>query len=114
MENYEYIKDFHRLGLGLFVHFGLYSVVGKGEWYGYNLRDEAKQQYEQTAREFVVDENWAKKLVATAKETGAKYITLTTRHHDGFSLFDTCGLSDFDSPHSASKRDLVAEFVKRL
>ena len=111
MENYEYIKDFHKLGLGLFVHFGLYSVVGKGEWFCYNLRGEAKQQYEQTAREFVVDENWAKKLVATAKETGAKYITLTTRHHDGFSLFDTCGLSDFDAPHSASKRDLVAEFV---
>lgn len=62
MENYEYIKDFHKLGLGLFVHFGLYSVVGKGEWYGYNLRDEAKQQYEQTACEFVVDENWAKNL----------------------------------------------------
>ena len=59
-----------------------------------------------------MDENWAQKLVATAKSAGAKYITLTTRHHDGFSLFDTCGLSEFDSPHSANGRDLVAEFVK--
>ena len=94
------------------MHFGLYSVVGKGEWYSYNLNGEAKQQYEQTAHEFIVDEDWAQKLVVTAKATGAKYITLTTRHHDGFSLFDTCGLSDFDSPHSTNKRDLVAEFVR--
>ena len=112
MANYEYIKDFRKLGLGLFVHFGLYSVVGKGEWFAYNLRGEAKQQYEQTSNKFIVDENWAQKLVATAKSAGAKYITLTTRHHDGFSLFDTCGLSEFDSPHSANGRDLVAEFVK--
>lgn len=112
MTNYEYIKDFRKLGLGLFVHFGLYSVVGKGEWFAYNLRGEAKQQYEQTSNKFIVDENWAQKLVATAKSAGAKYITLTTRHHDGFSLFDTCGLSEFDSPHSANGRDLVAEFVK--
>lgn len=109
---YRYIKDFQKLGLGLFVHFGLYSVVGKGEWYSYNLNGEAKRQYEQTAHEFIVDKDWAQKLVTTAKATGAKYITLTTRHHDGFSLFDTCGLSDFDSPHSTNKRDLVAEFVR--
>ena len=38
MTNYEYIKDFRKLGLGLFVHFGLYSVVGKGEWFAYNFR----------------------------------------------------------------------------
>jgi alpha-L-fucosidase len=40
-----------------------------------------------------------------------KYITLTTRHHEGFSLYDTKGLCDFDAPHSAAKRDLVAEFA---
>ena len=42
---------------------------------------------------------------------GCKYITLTTRHHDGFSLFDTCGLCDYDAPHAACGRDLVREFV---
>lgn len=109
--SYEYIKDFKKLGLGVFVHFGLYSVVGKGEWYAYNLDGNQKAAYEATANKFKVKPDWAKKLVATAKSAGAKYITLTTRHHDGFSLFDTCGLSDFDAPHSASGRDLVAEFV---
>jgi len=47
-----------------------------------------------------------------AREAGMKYITLTTRHHDGFSLYDTRGLSDFDAPHSPAKRDLVGEFVE--
>jgi alpha-L-fucosidase len=60
---------------------------------------------------FEIEKDWAKKLVATAKSAGCKYITLTTRHHDGFSLFDTCGLNDFDAPHSACGRDLVREFV---
>ena len=40
-----------------------------------------------------------------------RYITLTTRHHDGFSLYDTRGLSDHDAPHSAAGRDLIADFV---
>jgi alpha-L-fucosidase len=51
------------------------------------------------------------RLVQTAKKAGCKYITLTTRHHDGFSLYDTCGLNEFDAPHSACGRDLVKEFV---
>lgn len=109
--SYEYIREFQKLGLGLFAHFGLYSAVGKGEWYAYNLQGEAKQRYEQTMQKFIVKDNWAQALVATAKAAGAKYVNLTTRHHDGFSLYDTCGLSDFDAPHSACGRDLVAEFV---
>ena len=40
-----------------------------------------------------------------------KYMTLTTRHHDGFSLYDTCGLCDYDAPHYLNGRDLVREFV---
>ena len=110
--DYKYIKDFQKLGLGMFVHFGLYSVVGKGEWYSYNLVDKQKNAYEGTINKFRVKRDWAKRLVATAKSAGARYITLTTRHHDGFSLFDTFGLSEFDAPHSASGRDLVAEFVQ--
>jgi len=41
-----------------------------------------------------------------------KYITLTTRHHEGFSLYDTCGLCNYDAPHSPAKRDLIKEFVE--
>ena len=50
-------------------------------------------------------------LVSVAKAAGAKYITFTTRHHDGFSLYDTCGLNDYDSIHSPCGRDLVREFI---
>ena len=105
-----YIDRFEHLGMGMFVHFGLYSVIGKGEWYRavYNIDQE---KYEKTTEKFKVNKNWAKEIVTTARKAGAKYITLTTRHHDGFSLYDTCGLSEFDALHSPTKRDLVREFV---
>ena len=107
---YEYIERFKKLGFGLFCHFGLYSMLGRGEW-ALCVHQLDKTQYNAQMERFVVDQDWAKKLVATAKSAGCKYITLTTRHHDGFSLFDTCGLNEFDAPHSACGRDLVREFV---
>lgn len=105
-----YIERFENLSFGLFVHFGLYSIVGKGEWYLHIYKAD-KQQYEQLTKEFNINKYWARDLAKTAKETGCKYITVTTRHHDGFSLYDTKGLTDFDAPHSACGRDLIAELV---
>lgn len=107
---YEYIENFKRLGFGMFIHFGLYSVIGRGEWY-YMQYVPDKNEYENTINKFKITKNWAKNLVKTAKDAGCKYITLTTRHHDGFSLYDTCGLSEFDAPHSLTGRDLIREFV---
>lgn len=107
---YEYIENFKRLGFGMFIHFGLYSVIGRGEWY-YMQYVPDKNEYESTINKFKITKNWAKNLVKTAKDAGCKYITLTTRHHDGFSLYDTCGLSEFDAPHSSTGRDLIREFV---
>ena len=110
--SYEYIRRFERLGMGLFVHFGLYSVLGKGEWYLHLNADAKPAEYESLTKRFRIGKDWAKELVETAKEAGAGYITLTTRHHDGFSLYDTRGLNDYDAPHFASGRDLIAEFVE--
>ena len=109
----ENVKNFEKMGLGMFVHFGLYSLYGKGEWaFHHSAPDDAeKARYRALAGEFNPKMGWAKELVATAKQAGCKYITLTTRHHDGFSLYDTCGLSDFDVMHGAAGRDLVREFV---
>ena len=104
-----YIKDFERLGFGMFVHFGLYSVLGRGEWAQFTHRIPA-EEYEPLQKQFAPDPNWAKELALTAKKAGCKYITITARHHDGFSLFDTCGLSDYDAPHNCG-RDLIREFV---
>ena len=111
MEKLHYIEEFEKLGFGLFVHFGLYSIVGKGEWYLHLNSNANKTEYEQLLSKVRVNKHWAKNLVRTAKKAGCKYITLTTRHHDGFSLFDTCGLNEFDAPHSVCRRDLVREFV---
>ena len=104
-----YIDNFKKLGFGLFVHFGLYSHIAKGEWYQ-NAYQVSKEKYRELTKGFKVSKSWAKELVSTAKKAGAKYICLTTRHHDGFSLYDTRGLNDFDAPHLIG-RDLVKEFV---
>ena len=94
----------------MFVHFGIYSVVGKGEW-SEDLVPINKFDYEKNIDKFNPSKNWATELVAIAKKSGCKYINITTRHHDGFSLFDTKGLSTFDAVHSAAGRDLIREFV---
>lgn len=103
------VKDFEALGLGMFVHFGIYSLLERGEW----IRDYEKmpkEDYEPLYLRFNPKPTWAKELAAAAKDAGCRYITLTSRHHDGYSLYDTCGLSDFDSVHSCG-RDLIREFV---
>ena len=107
---YEYIERFKKLGFGMFCHFGLYSKLGRGEW-ALHIHQLDQKEYNAQMHTFAIRADWAKQLVATAKAAGCKYITLTTRHHDGFSLYDTCGLNDFDAPHSACGRDLVREFV---
>ncbi len=107
----QHIKEFEQLGLGLFVHFGLYSCVGQGEWYLHVNPTADLTAYEQLPKKFRIRKPWARELVTLAREAGCRYITLTTRHHDGFSLYDTQGLSDYDAPHSACGRDLIAEFV---
>lgn len=107
---YEYIENFKKMGFGMFNHFRLYSILGKGEWVlAQGKIDHAK--YNELTRKFKVKKDWAKQLVKTAKAAGCRYITLTTRHHDGFSLYDVKGLNDFDAPHSACGRDLIREFV---
>ncbi len=105
----DYIKRFEKLGFGLFVHFGVYSVIGRGEW-SRGVCGYSDEQYAEIAKQFCPAEDWAKKLVLSAKNAGAKYITITTRHHDGFSLYDTCGINTYDAPHYC-KRDLIREFV---
>ena len=104
-----YIKDFEQLAFGMFVHYGLYSQLNAGEWVFHHNENLLMSEYEKLADNFrpISMEN----IVKTAKAAGCKYICLTTRHHDGFSLYDTRGLSDFDAPHSPAARDVVAEFV---
>ncbi|BDI33788.1 alpha-L-fucosidase [Capsulimonas corticalis] len=105
------IARFETLAYGMFIHWGLYSQMGRGEWVQnfeqISVSEYAKLQDTFTARDFD-----ARAIAKLAREAGMKYITLTTRHHEGFSLYDTRGLNDFDAPHSPAGRDLVAEFVE--
>ena len=104
------IAVFEKMGLGMFVHWGLYSQLCMGEW-TYHIHNRDMKDYKKLADTFTAEDFDAEALVLTAKNAGCKYITLTTRHHEGFSLYDTRGLSDFDAPHSAAGRDLIREFV---
>ena len=106
----KYIKDFEQLGFGLFVHWGLYSQIGQGEW-TYEIHKRDMNEYKKLKDTFTAEDFDAEKLVLAAKRAGCKYINLTTRHHEGFSLYDTCGLNEFDAVHSPAGRDLIKEFV---
>ncbi|MBR6708912.1 MAG: alpha-L-fucosidase, partial [Clostridia bacterium] len=105
------IADFENLGFGMFVHFGLYAQLGKGEWVFHHTKGLEMSEYKKLADTFTAEDFDADALVCTAKSAGCRYITITSRHHEGFSLYDTKGLCDFDAPHSAAGRDLIREFV---
>ena len=107
---YKYVADFEKMGLGMFVHWGLYSQLGVGEW-TYHIHKRDMNEYKKLKDTFTACDFDAEELVLTAKNAGCKYITLTTRHHEGFSLYDTKGLCDFDAPHSPAGRDLIKEYV---
>lgn len=107
----KYIKDFEHMGLGIFVHFGIYSLLGSGEWGARSTPGLiSEDDYRRLVDKFNPDD--MEKMVLQVKKSGAQYITLTAKHHDGFHLFDSCGNSDFDVMHSAAKRDLIKEFVE--
>lgn len=106
-----YIAAFERLGYGMFIHWGIYSQLNMGEKC-IHFYDIPKPEYKALMNTFTAEKFNGRELARFAKSMGMNYITLTARHHDGFSLFDTCGLNDYDAPHSACGRDLIADFVE--
>ena len=103
------IKWFNEARFGIFIHWGLYSVLGRGEW-AMNFEHIPVREYEKLAWEFNPKKFDAEAWVKLAKNAGAKYMVLTTRHHEGFCLWDS--KSDFTSVKTAARRDFVAEYVK--
>jgi len=107
----EWFKD---AKLGIFIHWGIYSVNGISEsWSFYNeyisYQDYLKQTKGFTAKKYDPD-YWA----ALIKESGAKYSVITTKHHDGFALWDT-KYGDLNAvKNSPAKRDLISPFVIAL
>ncbi len=105
------VARFEKMAFGMFVHWGLYSLLERGEWILHHSRM-PEAEYRKLTERFTAENFDARALARLAKRAGMKYITLTARHHDGFSLYDTRGLSTYDAPHSAAGRDLIAEFVE--
>lgn len=108
----ERMKWFHQARFGMFIHWGLYSLLGRGEWVMLVERIPVKE-YEKLAWEFKPKKFDPDEWVSLAKEAGMKYVVFTTRHHDGFCLFDS-KVSDFTSVKTAAKRDFVREYVKAV
>ncbi|MCX6303059.1 MAG: alpha-L-fucosidase [Bacteroidia bacterium] len=93
-ENLKSREWFQDAKFGLFIHWGVYSVLGDGEWVMNNQRID-KQTYQKLPAFFnPVDYN-PKEWVAMAKAAGMKYITITSKHHDGFAMFDS-RITDWD------------------
>ncbi|HPJ99365.1 MAG TPA: alpha-L-fucosidase [Candidatus Hydrogenedentes bacterium] len=105
------IERFERLAYGMFIHWGIYSQLGKGAWV-MNQEKIPLDEYKRLSDTFTASEFDGRAIARIARRAGQRYATLTTRHHDGFSLYDTRGLSDFDAVQSPAKRDLVAEFIE--
>ncbi len=106
----ERLKWFHEARFGMFIHWGLYSLLERGEWAMY-VEKIPKEEYARLAGKFNPKKFDADAWAGLAAEAGMKYMVLTTRHHDGFCLFDS-QVSDFTSVKTAAKRDFVADYVK--
>ena len=94
---------------GMFIHWGLYSLPARHEWVkNYErITDSAYQKYFDN---FNPDEFDPVKWAKEAKAAGMKYAVLTTKHHEGFCLFDS-KYTDYKSTNTGAKRDLVREYV---
>ncbi|MBQ6472411.1 MAG: alpha-L-fucosidase [Victivallales bacterium] len=100
---------FKQARFGIYVHFGLYSLTGRGEWTMYSERIPFKE-YSRLADQFQPAAGCCDEWCEAARRAGANYIVLTTRHHEGFCLFDS-KVSDYTSVRHGAHRDIVAEFV---
>src|SRR6202051_1211313 len=100
----------HEARFGMFVHWGLYSVLGRHEW-AMEQEGIPVSEYQQLAQQFKPKPNAARDWAKLAKQTGMKYMVLTTKHHEGFCHFDS-KLTDYCAPRQGPGRDLVKEFVE--
>jgi alpha-L-fucosidase len=93
---------------GMFVHWGLYSLIGRNEWV-HAIEAIPMEEYEKLIAKFRPKKNPANEWAKLAKVSGMKYMVLTTKHHEGFCLWDT-KTTDFNAV-TACGRDLVREYV---
>lgn len=95
---------------GMFIHFGLYAIPARQEWVK-SLECIPDGDYDRFFEEFNPSRFDARAWARSARDAGMKYAVITTRHHEGFSLFDT-KYSDYRITNTPFGRDLVREFVE--
>ena len=114
-ENLEAREWFQDARFGLFIHWGVYSVLGDGEWVMNNQNISIKE-YEKLSTFFNPVYFDAEEWVLMAKNAGMKYITITSRHHDGFSMFDSKA-SDYNivdkTPYGKDILKMLAEACRK-
>lgn len=97
---------------GLFIHWGLYSVPGRGEWVQWDEQIPVNE-YARLGTQFNPDKFDPDAWAAAAKSAGMRYTVLTSRHHDGFALFDDPA-SDFTALHTPAHRDFVKSYIEAM
>lgn len=110
-ENLQARREFEGFRFGVFIHWGIYSEFAQGEWYLDNGKLQ-QEEYQKAASCFYPILFDANEWVRAIKKSGAKYITFTSRHHDGFSMWHTK-----ESPYNIVdatpfKRDVVGELAE--
>ena len=103
-------EEFQDNKFGIFLHYGIYSMLGDGEWV-MNNKNLNWEEYAKLASGFYPIEFDAAEWVSAIKASGAKYICITSRHHDGFSMFDTKQSDYVIVDATPFKRDLIKELA---
>lgn len=111
VENRKAREQFQDEKFGIFLHWGLYSMLARGEWVMHN-EDIDCQEYAKLAQAFYPSRFNADAWVKAIRDGGAKYITITTRHHDGFSLFKTATSTYNSVDGTPFKRDIIKELAE--
>lgn len=109
-ENLQSRQEFRDAKFGIFLHWGLYSMLATGEWTMTN-KDLNYKEYAKLAGGFYPSKFDAARWVSAIKASGAKYICITSRHHEGFSMFHT-RYSDYNIVDATPfKRDILKELA---
>jgi alpha-L-fucosidase len=103
------LKWFQDVRFGMFIHWGLYSILAKQEWIMHTDQIPVPE-YEKLVPQFNPTRFNADEWVSLAADAGQKYMVITSRHHDGFSMYDTA-LSDYKVTNSPFGRDPIHELA---
>lgn len=103
---------FEEARFGMFVHWGLYALPARHEWV-MNQEETTVEEYSKYFRRFDPDLYDPREWARAARNAGMKYVVLTTKHHDGFCLWDSA-LTDYKATNTPAGRDLIAPYVEAL